>query len=55
MSRLPVEELFRVGPDGLEPISDVTLELRITEADRREMRRAYPESTLSQQEALERV
>ena len=29
--RLPPEELFRVGPNGLEEISDATLEIRLAD------------------------
>lgn len=54
--RLSREELFHLrGPHGMEEISDETLELRITESERTEMRRAYPESTLSQTEPIEAV
>ena len=40
--RLPMEDLFRIGPNGLEDIGDTTLELRVGEL-------------LSQVEPLERV
>lgn len=55
MTRLPTEQLFRIGPDGLEPIGDETLELRLSIAARTEMRPAYPESTFSQTEPCEAV
>jgi hypothetical protein len=29
--RLPMEDLFRIGPEGLEEISDATLDLRVGE------------------------
>jgi len=37
--RLSHEELFRIGPNGLEEISDATLELRLTESERRTLTR----------------
>lgn len=38
MRRLTLEELFRVGPQGLTEISDETLELRLTAEEQRAMR-----------------
>lgn len=60
MPRLPTEELFRVGADGLEPIGDNTLELRLGEIERSTLRRqsdpgyqaAVVEELLQQPEAI---
>lgn len=49
IARLTDEELFHIGPDGIYPIGDETLELRLNEAERRAMQmqqqvaRAYPD------------
>lgn len=40
MRRLTMEELFRVGPTGLEEIGDETLNRRLDEVERRELERA---------------
>lgn len=40
--RLSSEELFHIGPDGLEPISDATLERRLNEVERLALREAAP-------------
>jgi hypothetical protein len=39
MRRLTTEELFRIGPTGLEEISDETLNRRLDEVERRELER----------------
>lgn len=39
MSRLSPEELFRVGPSGLEEIGDTTLEQRLDAAELAALRR----------------
>lgn len=55
--RLSDEELFRVGPNGLEDISDETLEMRVEEIlkHREELNRTLVDITLSQMQPLERV
>lgn len=41
--RLSDVELFHIrGPEGIEPISDATLEWRLNEAERRALREAMP-------------
>lgn len=40
--RLPTEELFRIGPGGLQEISDETLTQRLNEAELRQLRAAAP-------------
>lgn len=40
--RLSDEELFHIGPTGIEPISDATLERRLSEAERRALREIAP-------------
>jgi hypothetical protein len=43
MRRLTAEELFHIGPNGLEEISDETLERRLDEAERRALEQMSPE------------
>lgn len=40
--RLSTEELFGVGPGGLQEISDETLDQRLNEAELRQLRAAAP-------------
>lgn len=39
--RLTDEELFDIGPGGLEDIGDATLTRRLDEAEQRSLRRGY--------------
>jgi len=39
LRRLPVHELFRIGPRGLEEISDATLDLRLSDEEQRMLAR----------------
>jgi hypothetical protein len=43
MRRLPPDQLFRIGREGLEDISDATLEVRVTESERATLRRQADE------------
>ena len=40
--RLSVDELFRITPRGLEPISDATLELKLASEEREALKREEP-------------
>ena len=46
-SRLLDEELFRIGPRGLEEISDRTLDMRIDAAEIAALRRSSPSYQLA--------
>lgn len=50
--RLTDEELFHIGPEGLQEISDRTLELRLDALEREQLRDG---ATLSQLEPIEAV
>ena len=43
MRRLTMEELFHIGPTGLEEIGDETMNRRLDEIERRELERAADE------------
>lgn len=45
MCPLPPEDLFRIGPTGLEEISDATLNLRLDALERESLRRGYEAAT----------
>lgn len=51
--RLTMHELFRIGPTGLEEISDATLDLRLDARERKAL--ADGTMTLSQMEPMEAV
>lgn len=56
--RLPDSALFRIGPTGLEEISDATLELRLDALERAaftDPAGTLPDRPLSQLERLEAV
>ena len=44
MRRLTDEELFHIGPNGLEEISDETLTRRLDEIERRELEKLSREN-----------
>lgn len=44
MRRLTMEELFHIGPGGLEEIGDETLNRRLDEIERRELKRMADEA-----------
>lgn len=44
MRRLTMEELFHIGPPGLEEIGDETMNRRLDEIERRELERMVGES-----------
>jgi hypothetical protein len=54
MNRLPTESLFRIGPTGLEPISDETLNGLLDASERQALqgyRQAVAEEMLQHPEA----
>lgn len=51
--RLAMQELFRIGPNGLEEISDRTLDMKLDAEERRALENGS--MTLSQSEPLEAV
>lgn len=52
---LPYLELFRIGPNGLQEISDDTLEVRLTEEERRRVRRVVDIEMAQRECALSQV